>query len=451
MNLIQFKQHQLRRHHASGGGIKVIFDLDGLTYEGATVVAAEGAAYTCTLVPEAGKYLPQVISVTGTTSAYAFKYDYTTGVIYIPSGEIYGDITITAAAVDYETNVPAVLEVAAVTASPYDGTTTYENETFFVLNIYPCRGSTVSVTFDGVTKNVTGDVATSKYDSTAKKIWFGTYLGESDGTTATSGKLEISGAYESYGIGSYLTYSSSKSTSKDCECVKAIDTAGIPIYIADSAFGKSYILASDTLEFNISGLPDSVTSIKRAAFGHCTSVLLDELPENLVEIGDYAFARCAHADKVEIPASVTKIGDNPFEVLSSGSVIEVNFLEIASGNTCFRIDGNCLIDHKLNLLISGFENSVIPDGITTIGANAFYNHRSDETLTVPASVTEIKQNAFLSNSGINLNMLSTTPPKIGSNIIGSGSTVTVPAGYGDTYKAAEGWSTYAAYIVEAGA
>ena len=50
-------------------------------------------------------------------------------------------------------------------------------------------------------------------------------------------------------------------------------------------------------------------------------------------------------------------------------------------------------------------------------------------------------------------MLSTTPPTIESSTLPSGfsGTITVPAGTGDTYKAATNWSKYADKIQEAAA
>ena len=109
-------------------------NLTGLTFNGKGTVN-KGEAYRCYIYPEAGKYLPQVIEVTGTLSTYAFKYDYTTGEIYIPSGEIIDDVIITATASDLDTNVPVTLNVQKITADTYDSTTTHTGQSFVILNI----------------------------------------------------------------------------------------------------------------------------------------------------------------------------------------------------------------------------------------------------------------------------------------------------------------------------
>ena len=70
-----------------------------------------GQAFTCTLVPSTGYYLPQVISITGTKSNFGFSYDYTTGIINIASDEVIGDITIIASASPIPTNRTARLQV----------------------------------------------------------------------------------------------------------------------------------------------------------------------------------------------------------------------------------------------------------------------------------------------------------------------------------------------------
>lgn len=73
-------------------------------------------------------------------------------------------------------------------------------------------------------------------------------------------------------------------------------------------------------------------------------------------------------------------------------------------------------------------NSVtIPDGITKIGQEAFYQQ---------TSMTELV-------------MLATNPPVLGENAFAIATfQIVVPKGCGNTYKAAEGWSTYADRIVE---
>lgn len=72
---------------------------------------------------------------------------------------------------------------------------------------------------------------------------------------------------------------------------------------------------------------------------------------------------------------------------------------------------------------------------------------------MPDSVTSIGDHAFGGNFRLtNIIMLPTNPPTLGPSAIPSNvTTITVPAGYGDAYKTAAGWSAYANKIVEAAA
>lgn len=110
MNYLRNKIRQLNRYIEEVSENVVV---DGVSAELTNLVIADsselvaGQAYTCTLVPSTGFYLPPVISIAGTTSTYGFKYDHTTGVIYIPSDEVIGNIVIIAEASDVNWNVPA--------------------------------------------------------------------------------------------------------------------------------------------------------------------------------------------------------------------------------------------------------------------------------------------------------------------------------------------------------
>ena len=128
--------------------------------------------------------------------------------------------------------------------------------------------------------------------------------------------------------------------------------------------------------------------------------------------------------------------------------------------------------------------SVIPEGVTSIGAKAFNMDKSSgewltpiTSVTIPSTVESIGDYAFSSSfsftaSGTQiytgyrtfveeLILLSTTPPTLGTNACvnwitdypeGRATydiTIIVPKGCVDIYKAAEGWSAYGDYITEA--
>lgn len=96
------------------------------------------------------------------------------------------------------------------------------------------------------------------------------------------------------------------------------------------------------------------------------------------------------------------------------------------------------------------------EGLTTISAQAFQGISASENpfteIIIPSSVVRINRNAFYSEYHVrNVISYAITPPTAGSNIFGpvaNVSSIRVPSGSVAAYKAAGGWSTYAALITE---
>ena len=103
-----------------------------------------------------------------------------------------------------------------------------------------------------------------------------------------------------------------------------------------------------------------------------------------------------------------------------------------------------------------FTSITLPEGLESIGYMAFLMAKFTE-LTIPSTVTNIDGNAFNYSDLVTVTSLATTPP---SQTVGAGdglfencsslTTINVPAASVDAYKAASGWSNYAALIVAGG-
>jgi hypothetical protein len=98
---------------------------------------------------------------------------------------------------------------------------------------------------------------------------------------------------------------------------------------------------------------------------------------------------------------------------------------------------------------------VIPDSITSIGANAFSYCNSLASIVIPDSITSIGANAFSYCYGMAYYdfRASNSVPKLSSanafNYIPSDCKIVVPDSLYDTWIAATNWSTYASQIVKA--
>lgn len=305
-----------------------------------------------------------------------------------------------------------VLEVEKITSDTYANETTYTAEEFILLNIYPKPGGTVNVTYGGLTKTITD--TSGAEEPNAQRVFFGTFNGVTDAVaTPASGELTIEGDYYAFGT---TMFTSTKLTYVNSKCITAIKSFGMPTVVAGSAFADCYKLTN-------ANIPNSVTKIGTSAFSGCTSLM-----------------------SVTIPASVTAIDSNPFSNTDCNNIITVD-----SKNTNYKIDGDCLIEIATNNLISGFGNSIIPSYVTVVLGSSFAGQKGLTSVTIPAGVTEIGTVAFKGCTGLTqIIVLATTPPTLGMNVfVDCPASIVVPKGCGNTYKAAENWSTWADIIVEA--
>lgn len=157
---------------------------------------------------------------------------------------------------------------------------------------------------------------------------------------------------------------------------------------------------------------------------------------------------------------------NPFCNLPNLSAITVDSNNIAydSRNNC-----NAIIRSIDSALISGCKNTIIPNGVTLIGGNAFVGCIGLTSIVIPNSVTEIGGGAFAGCSSLtnltlgsnvteigvtafegtslsNLTVYATTPPTLWdswlSPALPSGCVVHVPAESVEIYQSTSPWSNY---------
>ena len=139
--------------------------------------------------------------------------------------------------------------------------------------------------------------------------------------------------------------------------------------------------------YNCTGLTsivisEGVTTIGDSAFRCCSGIDCIVIPESATTIGDYAFSWCSGITSIVIPEGVTTIGKDAFYECSGLTTITV-----AEGNQAYKsVDGNLytkngktLVQYTIGKEDTHFE---IPEGVTTIGNNAFSYCRSLTSITI---------------------------------------------------------------------
>ena len=102
-----------------------------------------------------------------------------------------------------------------------------------------------------------------------------------------------------------------------------------------------------------------------------------------------AFSDCENLTKVTIPKSVTSIGETPFGFCTSLETIEID-----KENTIFSFENGALIDNNTHTLIQYLcgrkdKEFSVPEGVTTIGNDAFTYCTNLTKISIPKSVTNI--------------------------------------------------------------
>ena len=173
--------------------------------------------------------------------------------------------------------------------------------------------------------------------------------------------------------------------------------------IGDGAFNRSMV--------KVVHLPNTIKVIGSAAFADCgiTSVWI---PNSVTRICTYAFANgLVYADaplcsksptfnengygggltSLYVPSSVTVIERNAFY-----GCCDLKFIEVDQENPAYdsRNDCNALIETVTGVLLQGCSTTVIPNEVTSIGENVFFDCKDLTEIDIPESVTTIRYSAF---------------------------------------------------------
>ena len=129
-------------------------------------------------------------------------------------------------------------------------------------------------------------------------------------------------------------------------------------------------------------IPEGTTEIGRFAFSR-SSLRTVTIPEGVTVIDYAAFYHCDNLDNVILPDTVNTVGAKAFTHTGWLDDFEENSMDD------FLISGDILVAYKGNL-----PEVVIPDGVRVIAEEAFRNHTELKKVHLPASVTNIGNDAF---------------------------------------------------------
>ena len=194
----------------------------------------------------------------------------------------------------------------------------------------------------------------------------------------------------------------------DVEIPTAVDLNGEK-YRVTSIGSEAFINSKypDSSSLTSVKIPNSVTSIGDRAFAGCESLASVNIPNSVTSIGESAFAECTGLTSVTIPNSMVSIGESAFGGVYLKTFINNSQLDEKS-NDYWRAticdtrseDGLCIKDNAVIKYCGKSQAVSIPNSVTSIGNNAFYDCTGLTSITIPNSVTRIGEWAFCNCSGL---------------------------------------------------
>ena len=196
-------------------------------------------------------------------------------------------------------------------------------------------------------------------------------------------------------------------------------------------------------------IPEGVTSISGNMFVNCGYLTNVAFPSTLTRFGHDAFAYCTALKEIHIPSSVIEIEEPIYNQNPFRGTQNVTSISVEAGNPVYYSEGNCIIKRETKTIIAGCKNSVIPNDIVEIGKSAFERGITG-ALHLPASVTNIEQDAFYNCTSINkIYSFNPNPPALYIHEIMNSFAhvprnipVYVPAGCVEAYQNAPGWNEF---------
>ena len=164
----------------------------------------------------------------------------------------------------------------------------------------------------------------------------------------------------------------------------------IPADIREIKFGAFYGCTSLT---NVT-IPNNVTSIRKSAFCKCNSLLSITIGDNITSIEDYAFYECKNLKEINVNSLSAwcriSFGDDFANPIRYGKLYidssSVSKITIPADITEIKQQAFCPYKSLTEV--------TIPDHVTSVGTSAFASCTGLSSLTIGGGVTSIKSYAF---------------------------------------------------------
>ena len=223
--------------------------------------------------------------------------------------------------------------------------------------------------------------------------------------------------------------------------------------IGQYAFGGCGMLSGNLV------LPSKLTTIPYGCFSSCCFTGDLVIPESVTEIGDSAFMNCKFDGHLTLSKSIKKIeGSTFYGCKFQGELVIPKSVQIVGG---YALQGNSFSSIifeqgselvKIEASAFGYnsrlsEPLVLPEGLMTIGTDAFLGCSNIPAVTIPSTVTTIGSGAFRDNYYItSFRCDAAMPPVVGSGAFdGVGKdnlTLQVPEQSVTLYQTANGWADF---------
>ena len=158
-------------------------------------------------------------------------------------------------------------------------------------------------------------------------------------------------------------------------------------------------------------MPHTITEIYGIV--KCTGLTSLNIPDSVTTISVYGINYCNNITSIFIPKSVVSITHISSSANLESIVVDSENLIYDSRDNC-----NAIIETKSDWLITGCKNTIIPDDILGIGYDAFGGCTPLTSITIPNSVTTIREAAF-QYTGLTSITIPSSVTKLGQGIFNS--------------------------------